>query len=244
MPSRSPSDTSIPRFSQHLDIREVAWQSKACGVVVAAMLLTHLGKKTTPEKLLREALLAGAYLPGTGWIHRPLARLAESRGLYGKNYDWFTEPNAIAFKRLVRLVMRHPVIVSVHKGFHPKSGGHLVLVTAVTGNTVSYLEPDSRQRSRVARTVPTSVFIHGWKRRVIVMRPKQAKRMPSKSPAARRVGAVLPQKTKTHKGLFSARWTGLEPATSAVTGQRSNQLSYHRKRVAIVPTESKELQLP
>ena len=25
-----------------------------------------------------------------------------------------------------------------------------------------------------------------------------------------------------------ARWTGLEPATSAVTGRHSNQLNYHR----------------
>ncbi len=25
-----------------------------------------------------------------------------------------------------------------------------------------------------------------------------------------------------------ARWTGLEPATTGVTGQYSNQLSYHR----------------
>ena len=27
---------------------------------------------------------------------------------------------------------------------------------------------------------------------------------------------------------FLARWTGLEPATTGVTGRYSNQLSYHR----------------
>ena len=29
---------------------------------------------------------------------------------------------------------------------------------------------------------------------------------------------------------FLARWTGLEPATTGVTGRYSNQLSYHRAR--------------
>ena len=34
--------------------------------------------------------------------------------------------------------------------------------------------------------------------------------------------AALPQEM--------AEWTGLEPATSAVTGQHSNQLNYHSMR--------------
>ena len=28
--------------------------------------------------------------------------------------------------------------------------------------------------------------------------------------------------------VFPARWTGLEPAASGVTGRRYNQLNYHR----------------
>ena len=33
-----------------------------------------------------------------------------------------------------------------------------------------------------------------------------------------------------------AEWTGLEPATSAVTGQRSNQLNYHSGIRALTQT--------
>ncbi len=32
-----------------------------------------------------------------------------------------------------------------------------------------------------------------------------------------------------------AEWTGLEPATSGVTGQHSNQLNYHSAKPAIIP---------
>ena len=39
---------------------------------------------------------------------------------------------------------------------------------------------------------------------------------------------------KPLKGML-AGWTGLEPATSDVTGRRSNQLNYHPARVAPGP---------
>ena len=41
-----------------------------------------------------------------------------------------------------------------------------------------------------------------------------------------------PQKNRIHYASDAvqilARWTGLEPATTGVTGRYSNQLSYHR----------------
>ncbi len=38
----------------------------------------------------------------------------------------------------------------------------------------------------------------------------------------------LKQKSPENRG-FNAEWTGLEPATSCVTGRHSNQLNYHSK---------------
>lgn len=39
------------------------------------------------------------------------------------------------------------------------------------------------------------------------------------------------------RGIFiKARWKGLEPSISAVTGRRFNQLSYHRKTTKSILT--------
>ena len=40
----------------------------------------------------------------------------------------------------------------------------------------------------------------------------------------------LPHKKSPNLGLYFADWTGLEPATSAVTGRHSNQLNYQSVR--------------
>ena len=42
------------------------------------------------------------------------------------------------------------------------------------------------------------------------------------------------KKVPSLKGTF-AEWTGLEPATSCVTGRHSNQLNYHSSTVPSIP---------
>ena len=45
----------------------------------------------------------------------------------------------------------------------------------------------------------------------------------SRGPATR----INKRKARISAGFQMAGWTGLEPATSCVTGRRSNQLNYH-----------------
>lgn len=181
MPSHSQSGTGstthrIPRYSQHLDIREPEWQPKSCGVVAVGMVLAYWGNRSKPQRLLREALFLGAYVPGIGWAHRGLAELAEQQGFYGKNFDWFSEPPVRAFEKLIRHVNRYPVIASIHKQFKVENGGHLIVVTGIHDGFVFYHEPDSTGREEIERSTPIETFIYGWKRRIIVVKPRKLRK--------------------------------------------------------------------
>jgi ABC-type bacteriocin/lantibiotic exporter with double-glycine peptidase domain len=162
----------IPLYSQYLDIRESEWKTKSCGVVSLSMLLAFWGKHISPENLLKEGLFSGAYIPGIGWTHKGLAKLAIKQGLFGKNFDWFSKSPKQAFKKLVFYLGKYPVIASIHKNFKLENEGHLILLVEIKNNQIFYFEPNSKTRKNILQVVSIDKFLSGWKRRIILVKPK------------------------------------------------------------------------
>lgn len=165
---------SVPLFSQISDISSVPWQQKGCGVAGVAMIVEfYKPKTTTVDKILAEALKAGAYVKNVGWSHSGLASLAVKHGLVGKTIDLSTYKNDAALSHFKDIVKEGPVIASIHRGFNPKSPyGHLVVVTGFDDKLVYFNDPGKHDG---IRTVAVADFIKGWKKRLIVIREPEVK---------------------------------------------------------------------
>lgn len=170
----------VPGYSQHLDVKNLRWKRRSCGIVALKMAMDfHSPEKENVlalSQLVREGFEARAYIKNVGWSHRELAKLATRHGLNGTNYDWFHETPPSAFKKLLRFLQRTPVIASIYRNLKPNSHGHLVIVTGFDNGVVFYNDPDSRTRKGIARKAPLRKFLNGWKRRIIVIHPRLRKK--------------------------------------------------------------------
>jgi uncharacterized protein YvpB len=163
----------VPQLSQHLDITDPEWRSRSCGPVCVGMILDYLGKAhPSLDDLVRMANEIGAYKPGIGWYHSGLVRLAEEFETKGATFDWNMETPTSALKNMESLLEKGPLIASVHRNFDTSNGGHLIVLTGMDDNAVTYNEPDSQVRGEIGRTVPIKRFLNGWKRRIIVLNAK------------------------------------------------------------------------
>ncbi|MEK7465178.1 MAG: cysteine peptidase family C39 domain-containing protein [Patescibacteria group bacterium] len=165
---------SIPAYSQHLDIKDKKWRRRSCGVVAFKMVLDFWEKQTSPTfpELLKNGQKMKAYIRGVGWSHAGIAKLAKKYGFAGKNFDWFLKKSEWAFKKTRIFLKTGPVIVSIHKDLNPKKSGHLVVVTRITASRVYYLDPDAYARDNIRRVASKKRFLAGWKRRMIIVRPR------------------------------------------------------------------------
>jgi predicted double-glycine peptidase len=166
----------VPAYSQYLDVKNRSWKRRSCGIVALKMALDfHAPKraqKLTLSQLIKKGSRAGAYIRNVGWSHRGLARIAVRCGFQSRTYDWFRGLPGPAFKKLLRFLKRGPVIASMYRGLKPNASGHLVVVTGFKNGTVFYNDPDSRTRRGILRRAPLAKFLKGWKRRIIVVRPR------------------------------------------------------------------------
>ncbi len=165
---------SVPLYSQISDISSVAWRQKGCGVADVAMIVDfYKPNTTTVQKVLEEAIKAGAYVKNVGWSHAGLAALAVKHGLVGKTVDLSIVKKEVAFSEFKNTVMEGPVIASIHRGFNPASPfGHLIVVTGFDDKLVYYNDPGKHDG---IRTVPVADFMKGWKKRLIVIREPETK---------------------------------------------------------------------
>ncbi len=125
-------------------------------------------------------------------------------------------------------VMRRQAIEEELQRTKPPSDPDLSRAEALLEDFASFweAEPDPAER----RKLLNALFDHVWQRdgTIVAVKPRAA--FARYFTAVSQSQAIAPER-KPKSGVTKAGATGLEPATSAVTGQRSNQLSYAPVRV-------------
>ncbi|TSC52640.1 MAG: Uncharacterized protein LiPW41_10 [Parcubacteria group bacterium LiPW_41] len=167
----------VPQYSQFLDVTKKGWKIRACGVASLAMVLDHYkkNKKTSIDKLIDYGVSIGAHNKELGWIHSGIVNIAKHEGFKGERYDWRDIDANISFNKMNEYLKNGPIIASIHKNFNPKNSGHLVVVTSKNKSHITIHDPIARKREQIKREIPIDVFLTGWKKRIVVVRPKSKK---------------------------------------------------------------------
>lgn len=167
------SEQGFPNLSQLLDVLDPEMQRKACGAASAAIVLGGVGLSQAPtvDQVLAKGLTMGAYVPGTGWLHRELSSVIRSYGIHAHPEDWSGDPEQYAWEHLVDTVKRHAVIASVSPAFSPSDSSHLIVVAAITDEGVKVYDPYRDNRNEVHYTVDTTFFQQSWTQRIICIHP-------------------------------------------------------------------------
>jgi ABC-type bacteriocin/lantibiotic exporter with double-glycine peptidase domain len=166
----APVVPSVPFFSQFKDITLTKWQKVGCGVASLAMIIDFYEPDTvSTNTLLKQGIAAGAYLQNAGWTYAGLIKLSKKYGLDGNSYDLGKSTSADAFTQFKKHLKAGPLIASVHYKFDPKSTiPHLVVITGINGDTLSYNDPAAKTGDK---QISTADFLRAWKKRFIVIRP-------------------------------------------------------------------------
>ncbi len=162
--------TSLPFYSQYLDIKNPNWRGKACGIASLAMLLG--GKVFNLDDLYQKGLDEGAYLPGVGWRHAGLVSLAKDFGFKNSyNLDLAGDDMESALIKLKTELKNGPVMVSVFSCYeHGHKEGHLVVLLSLNDKEAKVLDPNVLEKEQGLQLIPMTKFISGWKKRLIVVR--------------------------------------------------------------------------
>ena len=167
---------NVPAYSQYLDVKNRAWKRRSCGIVALKMVMDHYEPRRAAvrslPRLTKRGVQMHAYVKNVGWSHRGLAQVAAHYGFRGRNYDWRNETAARAFARLHKHLKSGPVLASIYKNLKSNAHGHLVVVTGFRNGAVHYHDPASHTRRSIARRASLARFLKGWKRRIIVVRPR------------------------------------------------------------------------
>lgn len=158
------------RFSQHLDLSHDEHKLKGCGIASLGMLLGD--KITNLDELYHLGLDQGAYLPGVGWRHAGLANLAKHFGFKNSyNLDLAKESLDVALNKLKEELKQGPVLASVFTNYEPgHKEGHIVVLLSLTDDQAEVLDPAAKDHADIHQFIPTTKFINGWKKRLIVVR--------------------------------------------------------------------------
>src|SRR3989338_4138607 len=164
----------VPPISQHGLVYESNWDTSVCGIASLYMVIRALDPHTniTADDILKKCLSLNGYIPNIGWKHKELAQTAEVFGFLGVSYDWFSESSEDAFEKLKKELKSGPVIASIYNKFMPGNGGHLIVVWGIYAGAILVNDPAETDSEKISKKIPLDTFLHGWKRRVIVVRER------------------------------------------------------------------------
>jgi len=166
---------SVPKISQHGLVSDPKWDFLVCGIASLYMVLKYLDSDFSlrGDDVFEKCFTMNGYIPNIGWKHKELAQTAESLGFAGESYDWYSSSSEDAFEKLLFKLKTGPVIASIYNGFVPGNGGHLIVVTGIEGGAVYVNDPAEFDSEKIAKKIPIDSFLHGWKRRIIMIREKR-----------------------------------------------------------------------
>lgn len=170
---------SVPYFSQRSADVPHEWRPRSCGVVALRMALAGTASGTPPStaELIEEGLAAGAYIPGTGWKHVGLVKLAKRYGAEAYRKEFKSKVAGSMFGGLLLRIGMLELKQAVRRGTVPivslavpeSSDTHLVPLTGFTKQGFLYHEPaaDGEGESGAYREVAFGDFKRRWRRLVI-----------------------------------------------------------------------------
>ncbi len=164
----------VPFHSQIQEIDSSVWKKQGCGITSLAMIIDFYNSESgvSVNKLLGQGIASGAYINNAGWSHAGLISLSRRYGLDGIAYDLSKASSANAFTQLKKELKEGPVIVSVYSGFDPKTRlPHLLVLEGIDNDTIYYNDPANKNASQ--KKISSAAFVKGWKKRFIVIRPKE-----------------------------------------------------------------------
>ncbi len=163
----------IPSFSQFLDITDNKYKKVSCGIVSLSMVMSFfLKKKIDPNEVLNKGIELDIKDKNNNWTHKGLVSLAKLYGLFGKAYDFAEKSDEEAIRKMLNLLKKHPILVSIFKDFNPKKSGHIIVLTGFKNGRFQYYDPNSKDRKEVKREIDIYYFIEGWKKRFILIKNK------------------------------------------------------------------------
>ena len=163
----------VPYYSQHRDIKDKYWQSRACGVVCLKMILDFYQNRggVTPTVLVSldeflEIALKKEAFGKSGWIHEKLLALAESFGVQA--YRKEKMQNEDELKDF--LDKGNPVIVSIkNQRFSPKFENkfHQIVLTGYDEKGFYYNDSDYQDEDGKNLFVDKETFGKYWRKMAI-----------------------------------------------------------------------------
>lgn len=162
----------VPYCSQRLDVGDLYWQSRACGMACVKMVLDYYKKGgDSLINLIKEGVGKEGYCE-RGWIHDVLVEMMKERGLkvFRKEYKSADENEQ---KRLIEKAIKETinflsekglVIISAIKNFSEEKNFHMVVLIGFEKGENGvigfyYHDPDSFSREGgMHKFVPIDTF--------------------------------------------------------------------------------------
>jgi hypothetical protein len=169
---------SVPYFSQHLNVADTYWQTRACGMACVKMALDFFHKNSPPlDDLVWQGVRIDGYGP-SGWIHAALVSILDMQGVAAERKEFKIGElyEAGIAEIILSLESGLPVIVSAVKKFEVADKFHMVLLTGFEkeSDTVKgfyYHDPDAQtQEEGMNRFVSSEQFKKHWRRLAIFLR--------------------------------------------------------------------------